>query len=402
MRFRIIQMNRGILSGIRILDFTWVLAGSYSTRILGDFGAEVIKVQSKKIARGAESNLTGYFNHWNRNKRSITLDMSFPEAKEIVFKLTKRSDVVIENYSPRVMSNWGVNYETLKEVKPDLIMVSMSGMGQTGPWRDFVAFGPTLQALSGLTYLTSFPHEPPTGMGYAYADPVAGLYGALAVLAALEYRDKTGKGQYVDLSQYEAICTLMGPVLLDRCMNHEDIFPQGNHSKDIPAAPYGCYQCSGIDRWCVIAVFNETEWETLCQILGRPDWTREERFSNLSKRKENREDLDRFLEQWTRKHPPEEVVYRLQKGGVSAGVVQNAENLANDPHLAARNFFLQLEHPVLGKTVSDTSPIQFEENPWANWRGAPLLGEDNRYVYMELLGFTEGELSSYLEKGIIG
>jgi crotonobetainyl-CoA:carnitine CoA-transferase CaiB-like acyl-CoA transferase len=402
MPFRILQMNQGILNGIRVLDFTWVLAGPYSTRILGDFGAEVIKVQSKKTARGAESNLTGYFNHWNRNKRSITLDMSFREAKEIVLKLTKISDVVIENYSPRVMSNWGLSYETLREAKPDLIMMSMSGMGQTGPWKDFVAFGPTLQALSGLTYLTSLADEPPTGMGYAYADPVAGLYGALAVLVALEYRDKTGKGQYIDLSQYDAICTLMGPALLDVAVNHKDICPQGNHSKDIPAAPYGCYQCDGTDRWCVIAVFNEMEWESLCDLLGRPDWTREERFSNLSRRKENREDLDKFLEQWTLQQSPEEVVYRLQKGGISAGVVQNAENLAGDPHLAARDFFLQLEHSVLGQTVSDTSPIQFKENPWIHWRGAPLLGEDNRYVYMELLGFTEEELSSHVEKGIIG
>ncbi len=394
-------MNQGILSGIRVLDFTRVLAGPYATRILGDFGAEVIKVQSTKTAQGAESNLRGYFNHWNRNKRSITLDMSFQEAKEIVLTLTKISHVVIENYSPRVMSNWGLNYETLRGVRPDLIMVSMSGMGQTGPWKDLVAFGPTLQALSGLTYLTSFPDESPTGMGYAYADPIVGLYGALAVLAALEHRDQTGKGQYIDLSQYEAVCTLMGPALLDQSVHHKDIFPQGNHSEDIPAAPYGCYQCSGRDRWCVIAVFNEIEWESLCDVLGQPDWTREEKFSNLSRRKENKKDLDELLEQWTLQKSPEEVVHRLQKRGVSAGVVQNAEDLFNDPHLAARNFFLQLEHPVLGKTVSDASPIKFKENPWANWKGGPLLGEDNRYVYKELLGFTEDELSSYIEKGVI-
>ena len=187
-------MNQGILKGLRILDFTWVLAGPYATRILADFGAEVIKVQSKKTAGGAESNLTGHFSHWNRNKRSITLDMSHPEAKEIILKLTEQSDVVIENFSTRVMSNWGLDYERLKEVRPDIIMVSMSGMGQTGPWKDFVAFGPALQALSGLTYLTSFAQESPLGLGYAYADPVAGLHASFAILAALEFRDRTGKG----------------------------------------------------------------------------------------------------------------------------------------------------------------------------------------------------------------
>jgi crotonobetainyl-CoA:carnitine CoA-transferase CaiB-like acyl-CoA transferase len=172
-------MNQGILKGLRILDFTWVLAGPYATRILADFGAEVIKVQSKKTAGGVESNLTGYFSHWNRNKRSITLDMSHPGANEIILRLARISDVVIENFSTRVMSNWGLAYDRLKEVKPDLIMVSMSAMGQTGPWKDFVAFGPALQALSGLTYLTQH-QESPLGVGYAYADLVAGLYAALA------------------------------------------------------------------------------------------------------------------------------------------------------------------------------------------------------------------------------
>ncbi len=394
-------MNQGILKGLRILDFTWVLAGPHATRILADFGAEVIKVQSKKTAGGVESNLTGYFSHWNRNKRSITLDMSHPEAKEIVLRLARISDVVIENFSTRVMSNWGLDYDRLKEVRPALIMVSMSAMGQTGPWKDFVAFGPALQAVSGLTCLTSFAQESPLGLGYAYADLVAGLHAALAILAALEFRDRTGKGQHIDLSQYEAICTLLGPALLNALANHKDISPQGNDSENVPAAPYGCYQCSGEDRWCVIGVFSEIEWETLCDILGRPDWTREERFSDLSKRTENKEDLDKFLEQWTQERSPEEVVNLLQQGGVAAGVVQNAEDLANDPHLIARDFFIPLEHPVLGKIVGDASPIKFKKNSRDKWRPAPLLGEDNRYVYTELLGFTEGELSSYIEKGII-
>ncbi len=394
-------MNQGILKGLRILDFTWVLAGPYATRILADFGAEVIKVQSKKTAGGVESNLTGYFSHWNRNKRSITLDMGYPEAKEIVLRLARISDVVIENFSTRVMSNWGLDYESLKEVRPDIIMVSMSAMGQTGPWKDFVAFGPALQALSGLTCLTSFAKEPPLGMGYAYADPVAGLHATLAILAALEFRDRTGKGQYIDLSQYEAMCTLLGPALLDASANHKGISPQGNHSDHVPAAPYGCYQCSGADRWCVIGVFNEREWEALCNILGRPDWTKEERFSHLSKRKENKEDLDRFLEQWTLQHSPEEVVNLLQQGGVAAGVVQNAEDLAKDPHLMARDFFIPLEHPVLGKTVADASPIRFKKNSRHKWKAAPLLGEDNEYVYGELLGFTKEEFSSYVKRGII-
>ncbi len=395
-------MNRKPLSGLRVLDFTWMLAGPYATRIFADFGAEVIKVQSKKTARGAEANLTGYFNQWNRNKRSITLDMVYPEAREAVLKLTAKSDVVIENFSPRVIANWGLDYERLQQVKPDLIMLSMSAMGQGGPWKDYVAFGPTLQALSGLTSLTAFEKDAPLGLGYAYADIVAGLYAALAVLAALEHRDRTGQGQYIDLSEYEAICTLMGPSLLNASVNDKEILPHGNCPGHIVAAPYGCYPCSGTDRWCVIAVFNEEEWQSLCRILGRSDWAIEERFATVARRKENRKELDELLSKWTTQHTPEEVVRLLQEAGISAGVVQHAEDLSRDPQLMAGEFFIQLQHPVLGKTVADRSPIRFEEDATVGWKAAPLLGEDNRYVFAELLGLTESELFYYAEKEIIG
>jgi len=395
-------MNGQPLTGIRVLDFTWMLAGPYATRILSDFGAEVIKVQCKRTAKGIESNLTTYFNTWNRNKRSITLDMSYPEAREVLLKLVERSDVLIENFSPRVMSNWGINYEKLKEVRPALIMVSMSAMGQTGPWKDYVAFGPTLHALSGLTYLTSFEKDSPMGLGYAYGDSISGLYASLIVLAALEYRERTGQGQYIDLSEYEAICTLMGPTLLDGYLHEKEALPRGNRSNNIPAAPYGCYKCSGRNRWCVIAVFSEEEWQSLCKVLGDPDWTKEEKFSTLLKRRENAEELDAILNQWSSQHAPEQIVNLLQETGVPAGVVQNAEDLARDPQLVARNFFIHLEHPILGSTISDRPPIRFEDDLTAGWKAAPLLGEDNRYVFIELLGITQEEFSSLIEKGIVG
>ncbi len=395
-------MNEKPLHGLRVLDFTWMLAGPYATRIFADFGAEVIKVQSKKTARGAESNLTGHFNTWNRNKRSITLDLSHPEAREIVLKLTKKCDVVIENFSPRVMPNWGLDYEKLKEAKPDLVLLSMSAMGQRGPWKDYVAFAPTLHALSGLTQLTSLNKDTPIGLGYPYADMVAGLYAAFAVLAALEYRDRTGHGQYIDLSEYEAICTLMGPFLLDASVNQKEILPPVDRSDYIAAAPYGCYKCSGEDRWCVIAVSSEAEWQSLCRVLGHPGWITEERFATKAERRKNRKELDDFLSKWTIQHTAEEVVNLLQEAGISSGVVQNAEDLSRDSQLRAGNFFVQLEHPVLGKTVSDRSPIKFEEDYTVDWRAAPRLGEDNRYVFLELLGFTEVELSHYVEKGVIG
>ncbi len=394
-------MSADALHGLRVLDFTWVLAGPYATRILADFGAEVIKVQSQKTARGGESNATGYFNTWNRNKLSITLDLNRPEGRELALKLVGISDVVIENFTPRVMANWNLRYDNLKQVRPDIIMLSMSGMGQSGPWRDFAAFGPTIQALSGITHLTSFTPDTPIGLGYSYADHVAGLLAALAVMAALEYRERTGEGQYIDISEYEAMCTLLGPALMDSTTNHSAI-PQGNRPDYTLAAPYGCYRCQGDDRWCVIAVFSEEQWLALCRIMGNPAWTKESKFSTLAQRKEHAAELDELLTQWTARHRPEEVTERLQEAGIAAGVVKDARDIAQDPQLSARNFFTEATHPVLGKTTFDSTPIRLGRTPARFRRVAPLLGQDNHYVYQELLGLSKQAVSKYIADGIIG
>ena len=308
----------------------------------------------------------------------------------------------MENFTPRVMSNWGLSYENLKKVKPDLIMVSMSGMGQTGPWKDFVAFGATIQAVSGITYLTSFVPDSPIGLGYSHADHVAGLFAALAVLAALEYRDRTGEGQYIDISEYEAMCTLLGPAIMDYAVNHNPVTPQGNHPDYALAAPYGCYKCLGDDRWCVIAVFTDEEWQALRGVIGNPPWSKEARFSTPWQRREHIEELNGLLEQWTAQHSPEEVMSSLQEAGVPAGVVKDARELAEDPQLTTRDFFIEARHPVLGKTIFDSTPIRLGRTPARFRRAAPSLGQDNRYVYQELLGISHQELSRYIEEGVIG
>ena len=394
-------MPADVLRGLRVLDFTWVLAGPYVTRILADFGAEVIKVQSKKTARGAELNTTGYFNTWNRNKLGITLDLSHPVGKELALKLVRISDVVMENFTPRVMSNWGLAYKNLKKVKPDLIMVSMSGTGQTGPWRDCVAFGPTIQALSGITYLTSFTPNSPIGLGYSHADHVTGLYAALAVLVALEYRDRAGEGQHIDISEYEAMCTLLGPALMDYTVNHNFVPPGGNHPDYALAAPYGCYKCLGDDKWCTIAIFTEEEWQALCGVIGNPPWTKQTRFLTLNQRRKHAEKLNELLEHWTSQHRPVDIMKWLQEAGVSAGVVQNAHELAEDTQLNARDFFVDIMHPVLGKSTSDGTPVRLERTPAQFRRAAPTLGQDNRYVFQELLGISDQELSRYINEGAI-
>ena len=395
-------MDRTALNGIRIIDFTRVLAGPYATRILADFGAEVIKVQSSKTATGAESNNTGYFDTWNRNKLGITLDMTYPEAKNIVLKLVKKSDVIIENFTPRVMSNWELTYEVFKKVKPDIIMASMSGMGQTGPWKDFAALGHTIQALSGITYLTSYNQEIPTGIGYAYSDIVAGLFAAMAVMAALELRTRTGEGQYIDISEYETMCSMLGPAILDCSVNHNIVTPQGNNHDYIPAAPYGCYKCQGFDRWCIIAVFSEEEWISLCRIMGNPPWVEQEKFSTLAKRKGNFAELNELLQQWTSGYTAEKVMSLLQEADVPTSIINDARDLINNPQLKARNFFIQAHHPLLGDIHFDGTPIKLSDTPATFRQTAPSLGQDNRYVYQKILGLNEKQLSRYIEKGIIG
>jgi len=368
---------------------------------LAILGAEVIKVQSKKTAKGAESDGSAYFRSWNRNKKSIILDMDYPEAREVVLGLARLCDVVVENFSPRVMVNWGLTYGKLKEVKPDIIMLSMSAMGQTGPWRDYVGYGQTMQALSGMTYMTSWDEQSPSGLGQAYADVVSGLYGVVAVLAALEYRDQNGRGQYIDLSQYEAMCSLMGPALLDVSVNQRDLLPKGNSAEEEPAAPYGCYPCLGKDRWCVIAVYSEAQWHALCHILGDPSWAKEARFSALTLRKQHAEELNGLLARWTATRAAEDTVKLLQESGIPAGVVQNARDLTFDPQLTSREFFVKFEHPAKGTMVVDNLPMKSDDISADYWKPAPCLGEDNEYVFFQLLGFNENQFRDYVKRGII-
>jgi crotonobetainyl-CoA:carnitine CoA-transferase CaiB-like acyl-CoA transferase len=389
------------LEGFRVLDFSRVLSGPYVTRILADFGAEVIKVQTKRTAKGVESNNSPYFYAWNRNKRSITLDMSHPEAKILILRLVKSCDIVVENYSPRVMANWGLDYDILKQVNSELIMLSMSAMGQSGPWKDFVAFAPTLQSLGGLTYLTSFSEHSCLGIGFSYADLISGLYGAILILSACEHRDRTGYGLHIDLSQYETICTTIGPALMDVLANKRELFPKGNDSHYVDAAPYGCYRCSGEERWCVIAVFSDDEWTALCKVMGNPAWAKKSKFATILKRKAHKKELDEYLHDWTVKQEPERIVEVLQQAGVPSGIVQNAEDLAKDPHLLERGFFTNLSHPIHGELRTDTYPIRFGDRSQHHWRSSPLLGEDNNYVFGELLGLSEKEIDTYIAEGII-
>jgi benzylsuccinate CoA-transferase BbsF subunit len=378
------KMTNPVLKGIRILDFTRVLAGPYATRLLADFGAEVIKVQSR-LPREEDDFARGYANTWNRNKLGITLDMTKSDGIALARRLVALSDAVVENFTPRVMANWGLDYQNLKKIKPDIIMLSLSTMGGTGPYRDYSGFGPTIQAFSGLTYLTSYPGGPPLGPGIAYADHVGALFGCLALLGALDYRRRTGEGQHIDISQVEAMASLLGDVFVP---------PEER-------AFQGVYRCKGEDRWCAIEVAGDEEWPKFKEALGSPPWAEEKRFATLANRLRNKPVLDELIEVWTKNHTAEEVMARLQKQGVAAGVVQDARDLAQDPQLKERGFFIELDHPEMGKTVPDASPIRLSDTPAGYTRAAPLPGQDNDYVYGELLGLSEAEMAELKKQGVI-
>jgi crotonobetainyl-CoA:carnitine CoA-transferase CaiB-like acyl-CoA transferase len=389
--------NKLVLHGIRILDFSWVLAGPYATRILADFGAEVLKVQPL-LPEAEDTFSRGYYNTWNRNKLGITLNLGKPQGVALAKRLVAISDAVVENFTPWVMANWGLDYENLKKVKPDLIMLSMSTMGGSGPWRDYAGFGPTVQAFSGITYLTSYPGKPPLGLGTSYADHIAGLLACFALLGALEYRRRTGEGQYIDVSQVEAMSSLLGSAILEYMVDGE-VEPVGNSSTE--AAPHGVYRCRGDDRWCAIAVFTDEEWLGFKRALGNPPWAEDRKFATLTGRLKNRVELNRLVEGWTKKRTAEEVMALLQGQGVVAGVVQNASDLANDPQLKQQGFFIELDHPELGKTVSDAVPIRLSDTPARYARAAPVQGQDNDYVYGQLLGLSRDELTELKKQGII-
>jgi len=377
-------MSDPVLKDIRILDFTWVLAGPYATRLLADFGAEVIKVHPL-LPQEEDEFSRGYYSTWNRNKLGITLNMGKPEGIALAKRLVAASDGVVENFTPRVMANWGLDYESLKAIKPAIIMLRLSTMGATGPRRDYTGFGPSIQAFSGLAHLTAYPGGTPLGPGIAYADHIGALFACLAFLGALEYRQRTGEGQYIDISQVEAMASLLGDAFVPR---KEEVFG-------------GVYRCKGEDRWCALSVASDEEWRGFKKALHSPAWADDRRFATLASRLENKPALDRLIESWTVGHTAEEVMALLQKNGVAAGVVESAADLARDPQLGERGFFVKLDRPDMGRTVSDAAPIRLSDTPARYTRAAPLPGRDNDYVYGELLGLGKREMAELTEQGVI-
>jgi crotonobetainyl-CoA:carnitine CoA-transferase CaiB-like acyl-CoA transferase len=390
------------LDGIRVLDFTWVVAGPVTTRILADLGAEVIKVERRGSLDFGDRR-GGLSGTLMRGKKSILVDLNDPRGLDLARRLAAVSDVVIDNFSARVMTNLGLDYEALVQLRPDVICVRMTGFGLTGPDRDHVSYGPTLQALTGYTLLMAEPDGPPAGFGYSYSDLAGGNLGALAVLAALWHRRRTGRGQLVDLAQLETAASVLGPVLLERAANGGTTAPVGNASQEAPAAPHGVYPCAGEERWIAITVFGDAEWEHFATAIGRPAWTRDERFATRSGRERHAGELDRLVAAWTRGQQADEAMAALQRAGVAAGRVADAEDLcARDPQLAARGHFVDVPTPE-GRTVRiDGAPFVLSETPAAVSGPGPLLGEHADEVLAGVLGLGGEDIAALRASGVLG
>ena len=405
-------VRENALEGVRVIDFSWIVAGPQCTRILADFGADVIKIENYsnmdyiRASGGADSpNRSPLFNTLNRNKRSLTLNVMHPRGMELLKTLIKKSDVIVENFSSRVLEKWGLGYEEQKKLNPGIIYCSMSGFGHSGRDRDFVTWGPTAQALSGLTYMSGLPGEESAGWGFSYMDHTGGFYGTIAIMMALLHRNKTGEGQHLDLSQVEAGIGLTGTSVLDYTVNNRpfrrDGMPPGNRAPEREIAPHNSYPCRGEDRWGVIAVTNDDEWDSLVNILGNPAWANDERFATMASRFANQNDLDEFISQWTINLTPLEVFDVLQNAGVPAGAVQTPMERAEiDLQLKHRGFIAEVEHAELGNTKVESIPMKMSETPWKLNKASPLLGEHSAEIYMDLLGVSAEELGTLFEEGI--
>jgi crotonobetainyl-CoA:carnitine CoA-transferase CaiB-like acyl-CoA transferase len=417
------------LENIRVVDFTWVRAGPWATRWLGAFGAEIIKIEWPESERGrlpstttpqhldTNLNTTGNFNDTNVNKKSLSLNVRSPKGLEIVKRLIAVSDIVIENFSSRVLRNWGLGYDVLREIKPDIVYVSMSGYGHTGRHHHYTTFGPVAQAVAGLTHLSGLPDAPPAGWGWSYMDDTGGMYGAMCALTGLYHRNMTGQGQHIDLSQMVSSVPLVGPALLDFTVNgrgsRRQGFPPGNraHWPGAPldnnyrgptVAPHNAYRTApgGYNDWCCIVCDSDEEWRRLVEVMEAPSWAADEKFATVTGRLQHQQELDEGIEAWTMTLGKYQVTERCQAAGVPALPVQSAEDrVEHDPQLHQREMFLPVEHPALGGYKVQNAPFKMSATPAVNHLPSPMIGQHTREIVEGLLGYGREDLRAGFEDG---
>ncbi len=404
------EMKKGVFSGITVTAFGGAVVGPLTMKFFADHGATVIRIESMKRPctlrtggpyKGGKPgiNLAGYFNFYNGNILSFALNMSNPKAVSVAKRLVSKSDIVMENFTPAVMPGWGLGYEDLKQVKPDIIMLRQSGFGSEGPYAQTAAFGMVLAAIAGLPNFVGWPDGGPLPLGVsAYTDCISPRFATAAVIAALDHRNKTGKGQLLDLSQFETAMYFILPAILDYVANGREPRRMGNASTS--EVPHGVYPCQGDDRWCTIAVANDKQWTDFCRIIGKPEYAVDERFCTLLSRKRNEDEVNRIVSEWTAGLTPDEVMKKLQAENIPAGIVQNTSDVYNDPQLRGRNIFWPMEHSEMGTFTHLGQSFQLSGKPSVPRSPAPILGEHTEYVCSKILGMTDDEFVTLMGEGL--
>jgi len=408
------------LSGIRVCDFTWVWAGPYCTLQLAHLGAEVIRIETKTrpcVTRmlppwpdGKFDSIdkSGYFNQYNQGKKSLSLNFKHPEARDAAWRLIKQSDIVINNFASGVIEKMGFGYEAVKKANPKVIMISLSGYGDTGPYSKYVAYGPAQVPLSGLSALTGYKGFPPMHAGFSYADPNAGVHGAFALICALFHRAKTGEGQYIDMSQWECAMDLLAEGILEYTMNDRE--PERVGNRDPHMAPHGIFKCLDlsekildvtIDQWVSIVCADDAEWERLARAIGKPGLPTDARFKNLAARKQNEDALEAIITEWTSQRRVADVVTELQNAGVAAGACADSKYISEDPHLTERDYFVYREHPAVGKRQHCGMPWRMSETVCEVKAAAPVLGQHTDEVLTGLLGYSKAEVEKMRADGAL-
>ncbi|MCP4753545.1 MAG: CoA transferase [Proteobacteria bacterium] len=402
------------LEGITIASFGWVWAAPHMGRLLADMGARVIKIESQvkmdtirglppfPTSEDGEAILTpnssAYYSWLNRNKLGVTLNLTTPKGVELAKEIIKISDGMMENYSVGIMAEFGLDYESVKAVKSDIIYVSLSPLGMSGPIKHYMMYGRPQVYMSGLGHISGRPDGPPSSP-LSWGDPVAGNGGAFALLSALYYKRKTGKGQFIEMSQLEGMIGLIPEAIMDYTMNGEVQTRQENRHEF--KAPHNAYKCKGDLEWVTIGVANDDEWKALCQAMGNPEWADDPKFSDAKSRWNHQEELDGHLEAWTRNHNPYEVTERLQKAGVAAFPVLSNRGLVEDPHLNQRDFFEEWDHPEIGRKKYDGVLWKMSKTPGKIRKPAPMVGQHNDHVFGELLGLPQSEIDRLVEEKVI-
>lgn len=403
-------MKKSIFEGLKVADFTAAIAGPLATRYLAAEGATVIKVECHKHPdsvrlvppyKDMEAGIdrSTQFAFYNYGKKSVALDVSQPQGREIAIRLIEWSDVLIENMAPGVMKKWELDYQNVKKIKPDIVYLSSSSLGRTGPFSGYGAWGYHHGPLVGFAHMIGWPDRLPNYDAIAYTDSVAPSFSLTSLIAALLYRRRTGKGCHIDQSQTEAGAYFLGPEILDYTTNGR--VAQRNGNRDPHMVPHGIFPCAGEDKWVAMAVSRQEEWEAFCMVLNKQDWVEDDRFKTFAARKEYEDVLESLITNWTIRHTGEVIVELLQNAGIPSGIVANTEDLFADPQLKHRQHFQTVDHPEIGPHTIEIPSMHFSKVPHQPQKPAPLIGEHTDYVFRELLGYTDDEVADFLINGII-